>query len=147
MYVFDLDGTIALNAHRQHFVTRPKGERDWAGFNKACIDDTPCAALVQLMHALKKGGYTIAILSGRGMEVYNETIYWLHKHDVPFDYLSMRNIGDHRDDSIVKLEMMRVLENTYASKKVHAVFDDRKRVVDMWRENEYSCFQVAPGDF
>ena len=28
-----------------------------------------------------------------------------------------------------------------------AVFEDRKRVVDMWRENGVTCYQVAPGDF
>lgn len=28
-----------------------------------------------------------------------------------------------------------------------AVFDDRARVVRMWRKAGITCFQVAPGDF
>ena len=27
------------------------------------------------------------------------------------------------------------------------VFDDRQRVVDMWRRNGIQCCQVAPGDY
>ena len=30
---------------------------------------------------------------------------------------------------------------------VFAVFDDRNQVVDMWRSNGLTCFQVAKGDF
>ena len=30
---------------------------------------------------------------------------------------------------------------------VLCVFDDRDKVVDMWRRNGISCFQVAPGTF
>ena len=31
--------------------------------------------------------------------------------------------------------------------RILCVFDDRTKVVNMWRENGLSCFQVAPGDF
>jgi len=27
------------------------------------------------------------------------------------------------------------------------VFDDRQQVVDMWRQNDLTCFQVADGNF
>ena len=30
---------------------------------------------------------------------------------------------------------------------VFAVFDDRQQVVDTWRANGLTCFQVADGDF
>ena len=30
---------------------------------------------------------------------------------------------------------------------VFAVFDDRQQVVDMWRKNGLTTFQVADGDF
>ena len=31
--------------------------------------------------------------------------------------------------------------------RLTAVFDDRDKVVQMWRENGVPCFQVAKGDF
>ena len=30
---------------------------------------------------------------------------------------------------------------------IFAVFDDRQQVVDMWRKNGLTCFQVADGNF
>ena len=30
---------------------------------------------------------------------------------------------------------------------ITCVFDDRDKVVQMWRDNGISCFQVAPGNF
>ena len=147
LFVFDLDGTIAMNEHRQHFVERPRGERDWKGFNEACGADTPCNALSAIILALKASGHTIAILSGRGSEVKQVTEYWLLLHNIQYDYLHMRAVGDHREDSILKLEMMRKLRSHYPDMPVQCIFDDRKRVVDMWRANGYKCFQVAAGDF
>lgn len=147
LFVFDLDGTIAMNEHRQHFVDRPKKERDWKGFNEACGEDTPCNALSLILPALKASGHTIAILSGRDGAQKQLTEYWLLLHNIPYDYLHMRAIGDHREDSILKLEMMRQLEAHYPDLPVQCIFDDRKRVVDMWRANGYKCFQVAVGDF
>lgn len=145
MYVFDLDGTIALNEHRQHFVQ--KAPKDWTSFHKHCIHDTPNEALVTVMAALREAGHKIAILSGRNAEVYMETMEWLENHDITCDYFRMRSIGDHRDDTVLKLEMMKDLEDEYPKEVIHAVFDDRKKVVDMWRANGYVCFQVAPGEF
>ena len=37
--------------------------------------------------------------------------------------------------------------NDLDKKDILCVFDDRQKVVDMWRNNGISCFQVAPGDF
>jgi hypothetical protein len=59
--------------------------------------------------------------------------------------LWMRPAGDYRDDSIIKSELLdQILAAGY---KPELVFDDRDRVVSMWREREIPCFQVAPGNF
>jgi hypothetical protein len=29
LYIFDLDGTLALIQHRRHFVERERGKQDW----------------------------------------------------------------------------------------------------------------------
>ena len=34
-----------------------------------------------------------------------------------------------------------------AKKNIVCVFDDRQKVVDMWRANDLVCMQVAPGNF
>jgi hypothetical protein len=35
----------------------------------------------------------------------------------------------------------------YPHNDIVCVFDDRDKVVDMWRENGLTCMQVAPGNF
>jgi hypothetical protein len=47
-------------------------------------------------------------------------------------------------DEILKKEML----DTFVDKDdVLMTVDDRQKVVDMWRENGLTCFQVAPGNF
>jgi phosphoserine phosphatase len=41
LYIFDLDGTLALIEHRRKYVERPRGEQDWKAFYVACVDDHP----------------------------------------------------------------------------------------------------------
>jgi hypothetical protein len=38
-------------------------------------------------------------------------------------------------------------EHPIDRERLVGAFDDRQRVVDMWRRNGITCFQVAPGDF
>jgi hypothetical protein len=57
----------------------------------------------------------------------------------------MRKEGDHRDDDIIKLEL---LEQVRADGfEPIMAFDDRNRVVAAWRSAGVPCAQVAPGDF
>jgi len=39
------------------------------------------------------------------------------------------------------------LYTTLRNDDIFAVFDDRQQVVDMWRDNGLTVFQVADGDF
>lgn len=144
MYVFDLDGTLALNEHRKHHLLKPV--KDWDAFNRDSLKDLPHSPIIRLAQILSQS-HTIAILSGRGDVVKQGTIDWLYAHNMPFQYLDMRPEGNHDDDCILKLSMMRRLQEHYPLKKVHAIFDDRQKVVDMWRANGFTCLQVAPGDF
>lgn len=48
-------------------------------------------------------------------------------------------------DDIVKEEIL--LTKLVPDFNVVAFIDDRKRVVDMWRRNGFTVFQVAEGNF
>jgi hypothetical protein len=57
----------------------------------------------------------------------------------------MRTEGDHRSDDIVKKE---IYEKRIAPQyDVVIVFDDRDKVVKMWRDLGLLCGQVYYGDF
>lgn len=64
---------------------------------------------------------------------------------MPSYQLFMRETDDKRKDHVVKLELYKkYIDGNY---NVEAVFDDRQRVVDMWRDIGLTVFQVADGNF
>jgi hypothetical protein len=143
--IFDLDGTIALIDHRRHFVAGKSQvtDEDWRNFFAACVDDEPNLPVITTLRALHYQGYEIVILSGRSSEVRSETVAWLKKHQIPYHGLYMRLAGDHKPDEKLKEELL----EKFTKETILCVFDDRQKVVDMWRSKGITCFQVAPGDF
>ena len=153
LYIFDLDGTLALIEHRLHHIKGPK--KDWRAFFAACVDDKPNLPVLETLNRLRRGRAEIWVWSGRSDEVRKQTIQWLQKHRVfhaywnPFrapEMLRMRKAGDYRDDAVVKREWASEIEPPEWA-RLTATFDDRDRVVKMWRDLGVPCFQVAPGDF
>lgn len=137
-YVFDLDGTLADLAHRKPLLDA----KDWRGFFAAVGNDEPIPAVIGVLQALHAAGNQIEIWSGRSDECRAETEAWLLRHGVPEGVpVIMRSAGDKRPDDLVKREFLRGINQP------DVIFDDRQRVVDMWRSKGITCFQVAPGDF
>lgn len=147
--VFDLDGTLACCEHRQYHIRDfdldcgHSGSIDWEAFYRACADDKPLGAAINVMRALKSAGARIEIWTGRSDLVKAETISWLVRHGVGVPFMKMRAHGDHQPDVTLKRGWLREL----APDRPDLVFEDRARVVAMWREEGIPCFQVAPGEF
>ncbi len=144
--IFDLDGTLADCQHRIHLVRdKPKNHRE---FFKQCINDTLITDVARLSWNLSIM-YSIYLVSGRSDECRKETEEWLVKNHISRHYkaLYMRKQGDYRDDSIVKQEILNEYWPGERKKDIFAIFDDRDRVVAMWRANGLRCYQVASGDF
>lgn len=92
------------------------------------------------------GQYTIVFCSGRPDSHRQQTIEWINKHIFFGEHrIFMRKAGDHRPDEKVKEELLGQMRED--GLEPFMVFDDRKRVVEMWRRNGLRCLQVAPGDF
>jgi hypothetical protein len=142
-YIFDLDGTIADCSHRlPHIQKTPK---DWPTFFAACSDDSPIGHVITLAKDLADAGAGIVYVSGRSDECRAATLEWMYVHGLPDGPLYMRKAGDHRNDDILKAELLAELL-THGFKPIMA-FDDRNRVVATWRANGIPCAQVADGDF
>jgi phosphoglycolate phosphatase-like HAD superfamily hydrolase len=144
--IFDLDGTLALIDKRRALATKDNGKMDWdVFFDSNNIDlDLPNQPVIDMANMLSKQGYTILILSGRSDVTYQATIDWLNKYGVWFDNLIMRTKHYHyTKDSDLKQMWL----DSIGKDNVAMVFDDRQQVVDMWRQNGLTCFQVADGNF
>ena len=56
----------------------------------------------------------------------------------------MRKANDKRGDDIIKHEIASEIATEWF---IQAVFDDRNRVVEMWRKAGIRCLQVQEGNF
>ncbi len=148
--IFDLDGTLALIDKRRKLSTNVNGKMDWDTFfaSENIKLDEPNPSVIKMAQLLKANGHMIVILSGRSKATKSATAEWLGKFDVPCDVLKMRPTNSKfqfmPDDELKK----KWLDDLFPNKEdILCVFDDRDKVVKMWRDNGISCFQVAPGNF
>lgn len=137
-YIFDIDGTLAH-----------KGSRDAFDYAKVGLDtvDTAVRDILDLVECRGSGDTGIIIVSGReGTPACLEaTKAWLLKAGITYDHLHLRSAGDFRSDDIVKQEIYE--QHIKGKFNVLGVFDDRDKVVAMWRRQGLKCFQVQPGAF
>lgn len=141
-FIFDLDGTICDVRHRRQFVaTKP---RNWDAWNAGLVNDKPIQPIKKVFDALKAAYpymYMI-IVSGRSDDYKEQTETWLAKYGFNYDLIYMRKEGDHRDDAVVKGEIADKIQKRY---EIVGVFDDRKRVVDMWTKRGIWVFDCGQG--
>ena len=150
LYIFDLDGTLADLQHGAHIVDEKHHRNRWRRFHPACDRDIPIRHAIHTMELLRRFA-DIWIFSGRSEEVRGETVAWLMQNTSFSEselerILTMRQEGDHRADDIVKREWLDGLQED-DRKRLVAAFDDRDKVVAMWRAAGIPCYQVARGDF
>lgn len=143
--IFDLDGTLALIDHRRHLVEGK--DKDWDKFFAECKNDLPNWPVIRALHALIVAGVECWIVSGRSEAVRDMTVKWLNEHvwDTNVTPLIMRPVKDTTPDDELKLKWL--TDGTLPRDRILCSYDDRDKVVKMWRENGVSCFQVAPGSF
>jgi phosphoglycolate phosphatase-like HAD superfamily hydrolase len=142
-FLFDIDGTLADNGHRVHFIQ--KQPKDWDGFFGALPNDPLIVHVAEVLRALDNTHNRIVYVSGRPSNYRSETQNWLHRHGLPVSPLYMRAAGDHRNDDIVKIELLEQIRRDGYEPAL--VFDDRDRVVKAWRQAGVPCAQVAEGSF
>jgi predicted kinase len=130
----DIDGTLALMGDR--------GPYDFERCGEDAINRPVRHAL--LMHRLFAGD-RIVLLSGRQEEFRAHTEAWLAEHDVPYDELWMRAVGDRRRDDVVKAELFDA--HVRDRFNIRVSLDDRDRVVRLWRRMGLPTWQVNYGDF
>lgn len=137
-FICDLDGTLCGTAHRKHWVTtEPK---NWNAFFGGIPNDSPIEAVMRAVEAISDM-YPIFLVSGRPEKYRAETVDWLERYSLDmYDALHMRKDGDNRPDDIVKSEIAdQIIAQGY---NILGVFDDRPRVISMWRARGIFVFDV-----
>lgn len=173
MIVFDLDGTLALDSHRSHHFSgeKPLPDAAWASYFAACEGDEPNWPLIRILDQLLSHGEEVEVWSGRSASVATATARWFGKvfdgkqtmarlvrsspmpwgllleDDVLATHLAvkMRHESDRTNVHLLKQGWLSIARSR--GKEVTLVFEDRQRVVDMWRAAGVVCCQVSPGNF
>jgi len=145
LYIFDLDGTLSNMDHRMHLL-EPKTDAAHDEFTRLSADDKPYPKVITVLNNLLHGGAEIWIFTGRRSEVREETVKWLIQHtDLTYTELEtgliMREAGSREPDLQMKRRWYEQMLDCDKERLV-AVFDDRQRVVDMWRSLSLTCLQV-----
>jgi len=141
--ICDIDGTVALmHGNRTPF--------EWMKVDT----DLPNQWVIDLLCAYTYGNdITVLFLSGRSEECYDLTLDWLNEHVMhgymePHGFkLFMRPVDQlFEKDAKIKYEFYHGYIKPYYD--VQFVIDDRKQVVDMWRNVAgLPVAQVAEGNF
>jgi predicted kinase len=146
--IVDIDGTVALRNNRSPF--------DYARVSEDSVDHRMAYLLRNLICECEE--YDVFFVTGREAvdNCREDTIKWINDNIYSHTWegimgpeynwkLFMRDEGDHRSDEIVKKE---IYENHIAPYyDVVCVFEDRNRVVKMWRSLGLLVAQVWDGDF
>ena len=147
-FIFDLDGTLALIDRRRARASQG-GKIDWKVFfdPELVKTDEPNESVICVAHTLRAQGFRIVIFSGRSESTQEVTLEWLKLHQVEFDQIRMRPVNSFVPDEQLKASWLAEDFPGDQQQRIVGIFDDRDKVVDMWRSKGITCFQVAPGDF
>jgi len=142
--IWDLDGTLSDDRARAHFVEVEAGrKRDWNSYFDAMAEDTPIAASIELLHALRSFGIRIVYLTGRPERTRPLTERWLKANGLSeYDLLLMRPDGERRHAGEFKVEEVEKLRARY---EIVCAFEDRIDVAEHLRQGGIPVFLYGAG--
>ena len=143
LVIFDIDGTLACAQHRIKYirpdpshdpVTGKKYGRRYDLFHGACDLDPPIPAVVDIYRRMVADpDVTVILLTGRPDRVREKTEQWFVDHDLlGYDELFLKTGDQNVPDVEQKSAIADALEAKYG-RKIDMVFEDRQRVVAMWK--------------
>ena len=122
----DIDGTIADNSHRQHFL---EGKKDWDGFFSELVNDLPIQIIIDKVIQEQANGKEIVFLTGRPERYRYSTTLWLKEY-FNFEFkLLMRKDGDRRNKLEIKKE---IFEKNFKPDDIYCVFENDYDLIKMW---------------
>jgi phosphoglycolate phosphatase-like HAD superfamily hydrolase len=138
--VFDLDGVLSDAASRQHFIEA--GRRNWNAFFEACGDDPLIDDVARLLMLLDPELHII-LLTGRPGRVQPQTLAWLHRYELRWDLLIMRDYGDYAAAREFKQDTVHDLRRYGFT--LELAFEDDRRNLEMFRAEGVPCVYIHSG--
>lgn len=134
--LIDMDGVLCENLLRREYGT----DKDYEIFGRKCGNAVPRLQTISFVQHLKKERVAVFILTARSEKLRAITSKWLAEHNVPFDELLMRPLGNRQLDHVLKERMLTDLQRRYklnqpGGLEIVLAVDDDPKVVQMYRDN------------
>lgn len=136
--IADLDGTLCDVSSIEHLVAGE--ERDFHAFHAASADCPPNAAAVEAVRDARQRGLGVLIVTSREFIWRDLTLDWLAEHEIPYDELVMRIVGDYRADHVVKAEALDDLQKR--GWRVTDAWEDRDDIAELWESRGIAVHRV-----
>ena len=133
----DIDGTVADNSHRQHFL---EGKKDWDGFFDALDLDEPIYEIINKMNDEHNQGREIIFLTGRPERYRHPTENWLKQYfNFPLRVV-MRPNDNKKNKLLTKKEMF---EQNFNIDEIFYVIDNDEDLLNMWTDMQLKVVGVT----
>ena len=144
LYIFDLDGVLFDNSHRQHLLPTGDGQttEQWDAFNLACEDDEPIHHMWQMLNEMLRAGEgsQVLFLTGRSEVCRMETARAIAKvmkwKDDSFlikpfaRTIHMRPADDHRRAADFKHDAIEQIKGEEKDKYRIVLVDDDPSIIE-----------------
>ena len=133
----DIDGTVADNSHRQHFL---EGKKDWDDFFDALDLDEPIYEIINKMNDEHNQGREIIFLTGRPERYRDPTENWLKQYfNFPLRVV-MRPNDNKKNKLLTKKEMF---EQNFNIDEIFYVIDNDEDLLNMWTDMQLKVVGVT----
>jgi beta-phosphoglucomutase-like phosphatase (HAD superfamily) len=136
--IADLDGTLCDVSEILHLVEGE--ERDFPAFHAASAGCPATVDVAEAVRAARANGAGILVVTSREFIWRDLTLDWLAAHDIPYDELIMRVVGDYRPDHVVKAEMLDDLEGRGWT--ITDAWEDQEDIADLWASRGITVHRV-----
>jgi phosphoglycolate phosphatase-like HAD superfamily hydrolase len=128
--------------------SRVKFKPDWKKFFDDCHLDRPNDAVMKIFVHLAMKKNDIEIWTGRPEKLRAVTEEWLDQFlHVFMDKVRVKMRPDNDNTPDFELKEIWLRQEVEEGKEIEMVFEDRNRVVQMYRKLGIPCFQVDNGDY
>ncbi len=136
--IADLDGTLCDVSGILHHLEGE--ERDFAAFHAASADCPTHDEVEDAVRAAHDAGKAVLVVTSREFVWRDLTLDWLVAHEIPYDELVMRIVGDYRADDVVKAEMLDQLEADGWT--ISEAWEDSADIIALWESRGITVHAV-----
>lgn len=138
--IFDMDGTLCdVTSVRHHVLDRRR--RNYKAFHYLSVFCPPIEWVRNCAITYAIEGVPVIVVTARREEWRALTEAWLFQHNIPHEFLFMRQQNDDRKDKAVKSDILELLQQSYT---IEHAYDDNPSIIELWQERGIP-HTVVPG--